>query len=264
MKRNRINTTVVILAIMIGLSLKSLYVEASNYYTEGYFQYYEQDDEIVIYKYFGKEEKVVIPESIANLPVCNIHENAFDEAKTVRTLRIPYTVKEVGKDALTRMKSLSIVFLESNLLSLKVREGVQIIEQFQEYVNPDEYENMGEGEETDLSNPPAQNSNDSNHQVGLEEPEETQKPNTQIIVDENSGIEMDGETISNELEDNSNEIESQQSETNTTDSHKNQDTNETTMSTNKKNKRILQCSVLGGVIVAFGVTGFYFSKRKRK
>lgn len=83
---------------MIGCS--SLYAQASEIYTEGYFEYQQQDDSIVICYYFGKETEVTVPAMIAGNPVSTIASGAFTDCPEVTTIYLPDTVMTIESGAI--------------------------------------------------------------------------------------------------------------------------------------------------------------------
>ena len=67
---------------------------ASAYEQFGDYEYYVEDDHVVLTKYLGTETDVVIPATIAGLPVEKL-QNTFEHNTTIESVRMPDTLKEL-------------------------------------------------------------------------------------------------------------------------------------------------------------------------
>lgn len=102
-------------------------VMAADYYTEGFFKYSIVNQEYIsIHSYYGTEKEVVIPESIAGLPVLCIEAKAFYGNSAVEKITIPYTVREIGEDAFGNMPALKEIVTQSEEVSDKVSDSLEV------------------------------------------------------------------------------------------------------------------------------------------
>lgn len=94
-------TITVLLSLLLCLSLLALpaYADGETY-SEGYFYYTVQDQAITITGYFGREEEVTVPSSIAGAPVSRIASGAFLNT-TVRILHLPGTIMTIEEGAIS-------------------------------------------------------------------------------------------------------------------------------------------------------------------
>lgn len=74
-------------------------VHAADIYTEGYLEYYLKDNSISICGYFGSENEVTVPASIAGYPVSEIEAGAFSDAETVTKVNLPDTIMRIEEGA---------------------------------------------------------------------------------------------------------------------------------------------------------------------
>lgn len=79
------------------------------------FTFEENDDNIVITKYNGTDETVVVPEKISNKPVTQIGYNAFFNNKLVVYIYLPSTVITIKDRAFENCESLSKITLPDGL-----------------------------------------------------------------------------------------------------------------------------------------------------
>lgn len=100
----------------------SLSVESQIKYDSNGFLYVANDDVCHLVDYIGREEKIVLPNSISiNSKVFNeysIHRHAFAKNQYIKSITIPGSVKEIGDYAFARCESLSEVNIE---------DGVQVL-----------------------------------------------------------------------------------------------------------------------------------------
>lgn len=113
-------TTVILISVLFAVPVK-----AADYYTEGFFKYSIVNQEYIsIHSYYGTEKEVVIPESIAGLPVLCIEAKAFYGNSAARKITIPYTVRKIGEDAFGNMPVLKEIVTQSEEASDKVSDNL--------------------------------------------------------------------------------------------------------------------------------------------
>lgn len=114
-------TTVILISLLFALP-----VMAADYYTEGFFKYSIVNQEYIsIHSYYGTEKEVVIPDSIAGLPVLCIEAKAFYGNSAAQKITIPYTVREIGEDAFGNMPALKEIVTQSEEVSDKVSDSLE-------------------------------------------------------------------------------------------------------------------------------------------
>lgn len=85
------------------------------------FEIEESANSILIKKYIGKEEKVIIPEKIKGKPVTEISWELFIDCsirENITELILPDTVKEIESYAFSNLKSLTKVKLPSKITNI--------------------------------------------------------------------------------------------------------------------------------------------------
>lgn len=87
-----------LLALVMALSLTAV-ASASTVYTEGALYYTIADESITITGYFGRDEVVAVPASIAGIPVNTIAKGAFTGNSAVRVVDLPDTITTVEEGA---------------------------------------------------------------------------------------------------------------------------------------------------------------------
>ncbi len=87
-----------LLALVMALSL-TVVASASTVYTEGALYYTIADESITITGYFGRDEVVTVPASIAGIPVNTIAKGAFTGNSAVRVVDLPDTITTVEEGA---------------------------------------------------------------------------------------------------------------------------------------------------------------------
>ena len=86
------------LALVMALSLTAV-ASASTVYTEGALYYTIADESITITGYFGRDEVVTVPASIAGIPVNTIAKGAFTGSSAARVVDLPDTITTVEEGA---------------------------------------------------------------------------------------------------------------------------------------------------------------------
>ena len=81
------------------------------------FLFYEEDGEIVITKYIGKQTSVTIPNKINGLNVVKIAKNAFAESK-IKSVSIPSSCKYIDWFAFYGCYSLNTIYIPSSVQSI--------------------------------------------------------------------------------------------------------------------------------------------------
>ena len=81
-------------------------VSAAEVYTEGYYQYFVEDQSVTILSYFGNEEEVHVPSSIAGDPVNVIASGAFSGCESVRVIYLPDTIMSAENGAFGEKQSI--------------------------------------------------------------------------------------------------------------------------------------------------------------
>lgn len=87
-----------LLALVMALSLTAV-ASASTVYTEGALYYTIADESITITGYFGRDEVVTVPASIAGIPVNTIAKGVFTGNSAVRVVDLPDTIITVEEGA---------------------------------------------------------------------------------------------------------------------------------------------------------------------
>lgn len=87
-----------LLALVMALSLTAV-ASASTVYTEGALYYTIADESITITGYFGRDEVVTVPASIAGIPVNTIAKGAFTGNSAARVVDLPDTITTVEEGA---------------------------------------------------------------------------------------------------------------------------------------------------------------------
>lgn len=67
----------------------------------------------MISSYTGSNERIIVPETVAGMPVTAIADKAFSGNKTVKTLELPASVSAIGLDALRMTSSLEALLVNS-------------------------------------------------------------------------------------------------------------------------------------------------------
>ncbi|MEI3175882.1 MAG: hypothetical protein V8S96_05025 [Lachnospiraceae bacterium] len=89
----------VLLSLFMVLALTGGTALAETVYTESALNYTITDESITITGYFGKDEEVTIPASIAGIPVNTVAKGAFADSSYVKTVNLPDTITTVEEGA---------------------------------------------------------------------------------------------------------------------------------------------------------------------
>lgn len=84
------------------------------------FDYSRSESGIVIEKYFGAAENVVIPSKIDDMPVVRIGFKAFDRCRNLPELRLPAGLTSINSRAFDGCDNLKTVYLPRTLLDGKI------------------------------------------------------------------------------------------------------------------------------------------------
>lgn len=84
------------------------------------FDYSRSESGIVIEKYFGAAENVVIPSKIDGVPVVRIGFKAFDRCRNLLELRLPAGLTSINSRAFDGCDNLKTVYLPRTLLDGKI------------------------------------------------------------------------------------------------------------------------------------------------
>ena len=106
---------VIVFATMICCSMSAFAL------TDGDWEFKLLDNQVTITKYIGENENVVVPETIAGLPVTYLDGDTFfrvPNAKTIKSVEIKANIKELAK---------SQFFCKENLETVILPEGIETI-----------------------------------------------------------------------------------------------------------------------------------------
>lgn len=81
------------------------------------FQYVKEDGGITIMRYLGKQTSVSIPNTIEQLPVLKIAENAFTDTK-IKSVTLPSSCKEIDWFAFYGCYALNTVYVSKSVESI--------------------------------------------------------------------------------------------------------------------------------------------------
>ena len=90
---------------------------ACEYPTDNNFRYTVRDNEVTITKYTGSEASVTIPDKINGYPVVYIGEYAFSYNRTLTSVTIPATIKNIGIYAFNNCNKLTTVNNNSTVMT---------------------------------------------------------------------------------------------------------------------------------------------------
>ncbi len=99
-----------IVLVLSAVLLSLLFMTLTSYTTEHPTWEYELSDNgtsVTITKYNGDSSKVTVPEKIKKLPVTAIGERAFEDCTGITDLKLPDTVKTIGRKAFAGASDLS-------------------------------------------------------------------------------------------------------------------------------------------------------------
>ena len=95
-------------------------------YSEGFYKYHLGQGYVSVCEYFGNQEKVKIPSSMAGRPVVIIENNTFRKTSKIKEIHIPDTVTYIEEDVFTGMKYLTKIVTDTVDLKIIADEGVEI------------------------------------------------------------------------------------------------------------------------------------------
>lgn len=84
----------------------------------GNFEYNQVGSGIEITKYKGCDSSVEIPQYIDGLPVISMGESAFLGCKSLKSIRIPNSVKKIGIYAFSRCTSLTSIIISNSVTKI--------------------------------------------------------------------------------------------------------------------------------------------------
>lgn len=102
-------------------------------YSEGYFQYEIENNEITIVSYFGSEKEIIIPDHIGEMPVLKLGPKVFSN-ENIEVITIPETVDEVDDNCFINASNLKTIHSYSKA-DFKVPFGVELIYEEIQYAN---------------------------------------------------------------------------------------------------------------------------------
>ena len=82
------------------------------------FTYTVSNGEVCITGYTGSEENVTVPDKIAGYPVTSIGKKAFEACKTIKTIKLPSSLKTLGENAFEWCKNLESIVLPNGLQTI--------------------------------------------------------------------------------------------------------------------------------------------------
>lgn len=106
------------ITVLVLIMINVMPVSASyggQYYTSGDYEYELHDGYIIITKYLGTEDKVIIPDILAGNKVQIIGEKAFADNKHITSVQIPDKVAVIQEKAFFNCQSLKSVYLPDSL-----------------------------------------------------------------------------------------------------------------------------------------------------
>lgn len=90
-----------------------------EYKTEkGNLRCLKDDEGVHITEYEGKDNEIIIPDYIDDIPVVEIDDNVFERNTYLKTISIPETVIRIGDDAFSHCASLNQVILNEGLIEI--------------------------------------------------------------------------------------------------------------------------------------------------
>ena len=88
------------------------------------FLYQERNNGIIIIKYRGTDEQVVIPSTINNLPVTQISDLAFLETEGIKSVTLPTELTDLGDAAFGYCSELTAIYIAEDSRNFSSRDGV--------------------------------------------------------------------------------------------------------------------------------------------
>ena len=94
-----------------SIEIPELRITAKQAVQQG-FSFRKKSKSIRITNYHGSSENLVIPAFIDNLKVNEIGQNAFYQNQTVKKIKIPSTIRKIGKNAFRESKLQTCIFAD--------------------------------------------------------------------------------------------------------------------------------------------------------
>ena len=109
-----------ILAIMLCILLVNSAVAIGEAVIAGEFEFAVGSESVTLLKYVGNISDVIIPDNYSGLPLTTIGDKAFYGMEYIRSVDIPYTVKEIGDRAFYGCDGLSYLYIPNSVESIGV------------------------------------------------------------------------------------------------------------------------------------------------
>lgn len=108
---------VLCVSLLLGVSVTAVSAEAL---TEGDFTYTLNADgtEVTITDYSGSDAAVIVPDTIAGLPVTAIGSAAFEASTAMTSLSLPSSLKTIGSSAFSTCTALTAVTIPDSVVSI--------------------------------------------------------------------------------------------------------------------------------------------------
>ncbi len=108
-----------VLVLMTSFSISIASAETDGTFNYSFYNEYDENYNatkcVRIIGYVGNDTEVIIPETIADCPVTTVYDRAFAENKTITSVTIPESVKEIGMFAFLDCENLTEIKLPSGL-----------------------------------------------------------------------------------------------------------------------------------------------------
>lgn len=95
-------------------------------YSEGYYQYHLGEGYVSLCGYFGSQEKVNIPSSLAGRPVIIIENTTFAKNSKVKEIYIPDTVTYIQENTFSGLKNLKKIVTDTVDVKIVADDSVEI------------------------------------------------------------------------------------------------------------------------------------------
>jgi len=115
--------TVVSFVVLVVLGLACATSPGSNYAAastvkEGWFEGKKEGNGIIIIKYTGSQQELIIPSSIQDLPVIGIGKEAFAKCASLVNVTIPASVTSIGQNAFIDCTKLTSITIPDGVISI--------------------------------------------------------------------------------------------------------------------------------------------------
>ncbi len=134
--RTHIVAALIALLVIIGGVSVGVSAEDEKIYSERYFKYIIENEQVTIIDYFGSESEVVIYDHIESLPVTRIRGQIFKSNPALTKVTIPDTVTQIDSDLFAGLRNLKTVVVQSKSITVTVPEGCSIVEDYPSYIDP--------------------------------------------------------------------------------------------------------------------------------